>query len=113
MPIHEKSQAVRLLDVLAIGPLLVYAGAKKSDLSTGLRTLLVGVGVGTIGYNLYNYMGNKPTPGELVGIDPEELQRGTIHELEHTTDFDIAKRIALDHLMANPLYYSQMRSCGL
>ena len=113
MPIHEKSQAVRLVDVLAIGPLLVYAGARKSDLGTGLRTALVGVGVATIGYNLYNFMGNRPTSEELGPIDPEELKIGTMHELEHTPDFDVAKRIALDHLLQNPRYYTRMRECGL
>lgn len=106
-----KSQWVRLLDVFAIGPTLVYAGARGSDLPVWLRLTLGGMGIATIGYNLANYL---ETAAEPTGdIDPQELIRGTLHELEHTTDFDVAKRIALDHLEENRRYYSQMSACGL
>lgn len=109
--IGEKSQAVRLLDVFAVGPLLVYAGARNSTLPTWLRLTLGGIGVATIGYNLTNYVATAAEP--VREIDPQELIRGTIHEFEHTRDFDVAKRIALDHLEENPRYYSQMEGCGL
>lgn len=111
--VHEKSQVVRLLDVLALGPFLVYAGARQSDLPVPVRLGLGAAGLATIGYNLRNYLGNQPAPDELVGVDVEQLKVGTMHELEHTTDFDIAKRIALDHLNEDPLYYVKLRDCGL
>ena len=42
------------------------------------------------------------TPG---AFDPERLAEGTKHELEHTTDEDIAREIAMDHLTEDPDYY--------
>lgn len=35
----------------------------------------------------------------------EQLEKGTVHELEHTKNKEIAKQIALDHLKENPKYY--------
>ena len=37
-----------------------------------------------------------------------ELEKGIQHELEHTTNPDIAKEIALDHLKERPDYYTQL-----
>ncbi len=42
------------------------------------------------------------TPG---AFDPDRLAEGTKHELEHTTDEDIAREIAMDHLTEDPDYY--------
>lgn len=41
-------------------------------------------------------------------VDPDELKKGIEVELEHTSDKDVAKRIALDHLAEakNAPYYS-------
>lgn len=41
--------------------------------------------------------------------DPEELKMGIKIELEHTTDKDLAKEIALDHLAEIPDYYTRLR----
>jgi hypothetical protein len=38
-------------------------------------------------------------------FDPNELQRGTTHELEHTRNRLVAQKIAMDHLRENPSYY--------
>lgn len=111
--IGEKSQPVRLLDVLLLGPFLVAAGAKKSTLPTWMRVGLVGAGVATVGYNLHNYLQTAPSSDELERVDPQELIAGTVHELEHTGDFDVAKRIALDHLQKDPSYYTKLRGAGL
>jgi hypothetical protein len=40
--------------------------------------------------------------------DPKELEKGIAVEYEHTTDKDIAKRIALDHLAELPDYYTRL-----
>lgn len=50
-------QIVRLADVFLIGPFLIYAGTKK-HLAKSIRLGLIGIGVGTILYNGYNYMKN-------------------------------------------------------
>ena len=38
-------------------------------------------------------------------FDPEQLEIGIQHELEHTKDRKIAKEIAKDHLTEDPNYY--------
>lgn len=50
----QKSQEVRLLDVLVLGPFMIGM-ALTSRPSPLLRVLLGAVGVGTILYNLRNY----------------------------------------------------------
>lgn len=53
----EKSQAVRLLDVFALGPFMVWAGLNHpSELA---RLGLVIGGVATIAYNGANYLANE------------------------------------------------------
>lgn len=42
------------------------------------------------------------------GISLSQIKRGTIHELEHTTDRKIAKQIAMDHLKEDPKYYTHL-----
>jgi len=41
--------------------------------------------------------------------DPEQLSMGVIVEMEHTSDKDISKKIALDHLSEIPDYYTRLR----
>tara|TARA_Y100000310_G_C20631844_1_gene789076 strand:- start:718 stop:936 length:219 start_codon:yes stop_codon:yes gene_type:complete len=54
----QKSQNVRLWDVLAIGPALLYLATKKE--LTGLhKAILVVIGGGTVIYNLNNYLKNR------------------------------------------------------
>jgi len=38
-------------------------------------------------------------------FDPFELARGLEHEMEHTTNRDVAREIAMDHLAERPDYY--------
>lgn len=42
-------------------------------------------------------------------FDPDQLQMGIEVEFEHTTDPEIAKAIAKDHLMENPKYYTYLK----
>jgi len=44
----------------------------------------------------------------LRDADKEELLIGSQIEMEHTTDNEVARRIALDHLSENPKYYTEM-----
>jgi hypothetical protein len=41
------------------------------------------------------------------GYDIEQLQRGMKVELEHTNDYEVAKKIVKDHLDENSAYYSE------
>jgi len=51
----EKSQQIRLIDVLVLGPYLVWYAAKAK---TPHREIIFGIGVLTILYNLQNYLAN-------------------------------------------------------
>lgn len=46
-------------------------------------------------------------------VDPIQLSLGIQIETEHTNDPQIAKEIALDHLMKNPTYYTKLVKSGL
>ena len=43
-------------------------------------------------------------------FDPVELRRGTIIEMEHTTDVRVAQEIAMDHLVEDPHYYIKLEA---
>jgi hypothetical protein len=49
----------------------------------------------------------------LASFDPLQLSRGTLVEMEHTTDPKIAQRIAADHLTEDPNYYDKLEEAGL
>ena len=46
-------------------------------------------------------------------IDPDELDLGIDVELEHTSDENIATKIALDHLAERSDYYTRLKKAGL
>jgi len=117
-----KPQTVRLADVFLIGPLMIWGGLKLSDEYPLLGGTLATAGVGTILYNGKNLLrvqregvipggyaaGKLPSP-----FDPAQLAAGTKVEMEHTTDRDIAREIAMDHLAEDPRYYDKLRAAGL
>lgn len=45
--------------------------------------------------------------------DKEELKKGIAHEKEHTGDVALATKIAVDHLIEDPHYYSTLEKSGL
>ena len=51
----DKTDLIRFLDVVLIGPLMIY-GAKRARIPEGLKLILYASGVGTILYNGYNLM---------------------------------------------------------
>lgn len=54
------------------------------------------------------------TAGALdMDIDPGELARGMLVETEHTDDLDVARKIAVDHLLEDPNYYTKLARIGL
>lgn len=57
---YQKSQIIRLYDVLLIGPFLLYAAYKyRTQLSDFDKAMLSILGLATITYNLNNYLKNK------------------------------------------------------
>ena len=50
---------MRLLDVMAFGPMMIWAGSKRDiDISGFARLVLVFGGIGTMAYNGVNYLRN-------------------------------------------------------
>ncbi len=45
--------------------------------------------------------------------DKAELQKGIKHETEHTADKALATKIAVDHLLEDPHYYTKLEKSGL
>ncbi len=41
-------------------------------------------------------------------FDPVQLRKGTLVELEHTDDVEVAQEIAMDHLVEDPAYYIKL-----
>lgn len=55
----QKTQYVRVVDVLLYGPYLVYLSTKNSYVFTAIEKLvLLFMGVTTISYNFRNFLGN-------------------------------------------------------
>jgi hypothetical protein len=51
--------------------------------------------------------------GEVRKKAAQALKRGTKHEMEHTKDPKVAKKIATDHLKDDPEYYKKLAKAGL
>ena len=56
---YQKSQAVRLYDVFALAPFLLYVGYKAKGISKFERYTIYFIGITTILYNGINYLKNK------------------------------------------------------
>ncbi len=54
----QKSQGIRLWDVLALGPYLIHL-ARKKELTRLDKGLMIAIGGATIIYNLNNYLKNR------------------------------------------------------
>ena len=57
--------------------------------------------------------GGKGDKLSAADVDQDELSMGLSVEAEHTSDPEIAKEIALDHLSEDPHYYSKLKKTGL
>lgn len=54
--IADKSQTVRLIDIIFLGPYMIYAGTKLP--TTAMKTIMIVSGILTITYNFNNYRRN-------------------------------------------------------
>ena len=70
-----KAQGVRMADVLVFGPLMIYSGLGKAT-PMWVRTGMVIIGVGTILYNLANYM---TVEREKIESGLGQMQHGPMH----------------------------------
>jgi hypothetical protein len=59
-------------------------------------------------------MGLNQMPGGVADgkrpedFDQQALEKGTRMEMEHTSDADVAREIAMDHLAEDPAYYDKL-----
>ena len=65
-----KSQAVRLIDVWALGPLMIYVATAK-DPQTLIRQALAFTGASTITYNARNYWRLRQYPEQIKLFEKE------------------------------------------
>lgn len=104
---------------------MVWAGAKlaREAENPWPGLVLTAFGAGTIAYNGENYLrvrsgvyipGGKAEGRNARWVNPRQLRLGIKTEMEHTSDPDIAREIALDHLIGeDPKYYTKLRKAGL
>ena len=112
-------------------PAPAYLDKGKEPLSVGAKVALA-VGVVAAGAVLYWMAKSVPSTlaandayspfpierlpgGRAAGMrpsdfDPNELRRGTEHELEHTDDWRLAREIAMDHLAEDEGYYEKLEA---
>ena len=43
----------------------------------------------------------------------DQISKGIVVEREHTDDPDVARKIAMDHLVEDPLYYDKLATLGI
>jgi hypothetical protein len=56
---YQKSQAVRVWDILVLAPFLVYIGYKAKGISNLERNFVYFIGISTLIYNGRNYLKNR------------------------------------------------------
>ena len=67
-PVYGKAQGVRLIDVLALGPFMMWYGWNARGVPELARWVMVGSGLATILYNLANYQ-------RINRLSPEEREQ--------------------------------------
>jgi hypothetical protein len=60
---YQKSQAVRVWDIVVLAPFLIYIGYKAKGISTLERNFIYFIGISTLIYNGRNYLKNKQKRG--------------------------------------------------
>jgi hypothetical protein len=58
----EKTQAIRVWDFLAIGPIMIWFGISSKNMPEIAKIFMIGAGLGTIFYNYQNYLRAKSEP---------------------------------------------------
>jgi len=68
-------QPVRLLDVIYVGPIMIYAGLKAKNINQFVKWSLIGVGICTIVYNGANFFINEKKAYQRRKHDKEEEKK--------------------------------------
>lgn len=130
---HVSSKQLRLhrttegLSLFIGAPLMLWIAMQGGKLTPIQRVLLASLGIGAIivdghlwtRFHRASRRRHSPRwrdrlPGGLADehapedFDPDELARGVQVELEHTDDPELAKEIAMDHLVEDPAYYQKL-----
>lgn len=79
---EELAQYIRILDVFAIGPLMIYAGLKGDSLPKWAKVALIFFGVTTIGYNASNYF-------SVAAERKERVRLGLAGKADLEADLDV------------------------
>jgi hypothetical protein len=78
---YRKGQVVRLIDVVFIGPVCIYAGIKyRKQLPKWLSISLVGIGAATVYYNAKNLYVNWKQDGKLIKEALKKQKEDNIEE---------------------------------
>lgn len=62
---------------------------------------------------LSSFLAGGKNKGKKLQVDPEQLKMGIAVEQEHTGNSLLAEKIARDHLIENPKYYTLLKEAGL
>lgn len=62
---------------------------------------------------LSSFLAGGKIKGKKLQVDPEQLKMGIAVEQEHTGNSLLAEKIARDHLIENPKYYTLLKEAGL
>jgi len=85
---------------------------KNVETSKWLLLLYIIVGVLIFLYIRKKNQEQKALAGTLgalsMPIDPAELARGMLVEIPKTNDLDVARKRAVDHILEDPLYYTNL-----
>jgi len=84
-----------------------YYHRGKCSKGTHLQTILHPVGSRGCSTGGLELRKRKRNPGKVTA---NQIKRGILHELEHTTDREIARKIACDHLKEDPKYYTHLEA---
>ncbi len=86
----------------------VHAFAERNGMAPDqMETMIYGLSQKTVNF----LRGGKMSEAQLDinTVDPQQLEIGVQIEQEHTPDLSIAKKIALDHLVEIPDYYTRLQ----
>lgn len=62
---------------------------------------------------LSSFLSGGKSKGKKLQVDMNELKQGIQVETEHTGNGRLAEKIAIDHLIENPKYYTLLKEAGL
>lgn len=91
-------QPVRLLDVIYVAPVMIYAGIKGKNLNPFVKWSLIGVGICTALYNGANFYINEKRAYERKKLAKEEAERKRLEELQRK--IEEAERIYAEKVAA-------------